>query len=315
MGVALNMSPLSKTFAEQDRNAVDHNRLRNVFDAPRPLGDDFEFDLDENDVSEASSASTTSTPRGPQTTVRFSPIVEYYDIISLNDYAEKELRRCWYSSEEKERMNRNKDKTVARLEAGKPARGDTTYQGLQCWTAQGGKALDESIALVVNSVMDEQDRQWAANVDDFERIAQISAAATAHSAKAALENGLNDEMEARLAWETEEIGLFSEHSNEAEDFPVLHASRAELFTVPKGLTRKRSKVQPAFGMGTKTPEESREMYLKTSSKDMFTPSMGSEKSTKRPSMDPPARVERTPSQDATEVLFRMRAVSRKMAPV
>ena len=209
-------------------------------------------------------------------------------------------------------MNRNKDKTVARLEAGKPARGDTTYQGLQCWTAQGGKALDESIALVVNSVMDEQDRQWAANVDDFERIAQVSAAATAHSAKAALETGLNDEMEARLAWETEEIGLFSEHSNEAEDVPVSKSSRVELFSAPKGLTRKRSKVQPPFGMGTKTPEESRDLYLKAAPTKNVD-NMVSEKSPRRLTMDPPARVERTASQDATEVLFRMRAVSRNMA--
>jgi len=297
MGVALNISPLSKTLSEQDRRRSDR-----LFDAARPIGDDFEFDDDENDVSESVSSSSMSTPRGPHRCITFSYTVEYFDIISLDDYVEKEIRRCWYSSEEKDRMNRNKDKTVARLEAGKPARSGMTYQGLQCWTAAGGQALDESIALVVNAVMDEQDRQWAANQDDFDRIARISASATAHSAKAALETGLKDEMEARLAWSADsDFDLFSEHSNDTEEIPIAPNARSELFSAPK-LVRKRSKVQDllAFGEGDDSVGTFKNDFLKNN-----------EKSFKRPSQDPPARVERTTSQDGSEVLYRMRAVTMK----
>jgi hypothetical protein len=303
MGVAL-MSPLSKTLAEQDNRV--RQLLRNVVE------EDLKFDSDENDVPE--SVSSSSMPPRSQRAINFSPTVEYYDVIGLDDYSEKEFRRCWYSSEEKDKMNRNKDKLVARLEAGKPPRGDMTYQGLQCWTNAGGLLLDQSIALVVNSVMDEQDRQWAANKDDFDRLAEISATASAHSAKTALERGLEDEMEARLAWEIEEINLVSvsDHSKEAEDCRGPAVTRPELFAVPKGLTRKRSKVQSPEAQYVRSSEVAKEHEPLKSAPKKSVEARASEKS-RKPLLDPPAPVNRTFSSDASEVLFLMRTVGRNMA--
>lgn len=323
MGVALNMSPRAEAPTQEMGRTKEY--LRNILTEATQIVEESTFDVDENDVSESyssSSSSSSSRSCGPQRAIHFSPDIEYHEIICLEDYTEKELRKCWYSPEEKDKMNRNKDKVVARLEAGKPAKRDMTYQGLHCWTTAGGQALDESIALVVNSVMDEQDRQWAANQDDFERIAEISASVTSHSARAALSTGLSDEMEARLAWEYpgDDISMASEHSDDLDDIDEAPAvSRRNLFSVvPPTLTRRSSKVQQFARMGVTpppppAPKKTKESSSKSKSKKSKKSKKSSEKSRRKATLDPPAPLERTHSQDGTDVLIKMRSVSRNMA--
>lgn len=263
-----------------------------------------------------------SSSSGPQRAVTFAITNKLFEIMSLEDYSEKEIRRCWYSPEEKEKMNHSKDKLVARMEAGKPLKGDMTYRGLECWTTAGGEELDANIARVVDAVMDEQDRQWAENNDDFELIAKVSSVATSGSAELAREIAVQDEKEAKSAWETmEDMSVTSMHSSNSLDVPA--NARKERFCVLKRRSSSKSKKRTS-----ETPEENTQVPAVSdddsckskSSKDKRSKSRDSKhkkskkdpKKSRRSSVDPPAPVKRTTSQDASDILLKMLATSRHL---
>jgi len=289
--------------------------LNEIIDRATSIIDDnlLGFDLDENDSSEFSSYSS-----GPQRAVVFAMTPKYREIISRHDYSEKEIRRCWYSVEEKEKMNRSKDKMVARLEAGKPARGSATYRGLECWTTKGGQDLDEKIAAVVNAVMDEQDRQWSVNCDDHDRIAQVSATVTAESAIIARRLAMQDEKEAKVAWESlDESSLGSQHSSKNEEVPAnprkdifntaikrINAQKAKKrTTISTNETEKRVSTDVAKENVVQTEEKAEKKKSKSTKSKK-------EKKPRRSNVDPPAPVLRAPSQSASELLMTMRMTAR-----
>jgi hypothetical protein len=137
-------------------------------------------------------------------TITFAVAIKRQEIPSHEDYSEKELKKCWYTDADKEKMQLTKDKTVARIEKGKPAKGSVPYRGLECWTTVGGELLDQHISIVVAAVMDEQDAQWDADSDDRARIAAVSQAATGHSQEKAYRVAAEDERAALLAWSLHE---------------------------------------------------------------------------------------------------------------
>jgi hypothetical protein len=136
--------------------------------------------------------------------VRFAEAVKRYDVLSLDDYTQREVTKSWHSDEEKEKITEKHNTLVRRLELGKKCKRKMTYRGLECWTEQGSVKLDESISRTVDAVMDEQDGQWAAGLDDWNRIAKISRAVSKESRKRALELAEEDAREAREAYETVE---------------------------------------------------------------------------------------------------------------
>ena len=126
-------------------------------------------------------------------------------IESHKEYSSKERGNCWYSAKDKERMMSRHERVVARMEKKKPPKNDDqSYRGLESWTTEGAQHLDEVIALSVNAVMDEQDRQWKVNVDDFDLIAAKSIEVTNDSGRRARIVGMEDQKEAfavrRLPW-------------------------------------------------------------------------------------------------------------------
>jgi hypothetical protein len=127
-----------------------------------------------------------------------------------------------------------KDKTVARIEKGKPARGSVPYRGLECWTTVGGELLDQHISVVVAAVMDEQDAQWDADSDDRARIAAVSRAATGHSQEKAYRVAAEDERAAQLAW-----SLHEDASQQSADDDSLVSSSSRRSSSSK----KKSKAQ------------------------------------------------------------------------
>ncbi len=295
----------------------DEDFLNEIIDkATRILNDDgLSFDLDENDSSEFSSSSS-----GPQRAVTFAASNNYREIISRHDYSEKEIRRCWYSAEEKDKMNRSKDKVVARLEAGKQARGSTTYRGLECWTTKGGQELDEKIAAVVNAVMDEQDRQWAINCDDLDHIAKISSAITAENTKIARQLAIQDEKEARLAWETlEESSLGSQHSSNDDYVPTnprkdIFNSAAKRCNEKKTHKRQVPIITTELAENCVSADTTKENAPKNEDKtDKDKKKSSKNKKTKRSRrscLDPPAPVVRSASQSASDLLMTMRRTAR-----
>ena len=316
-----------KTTAMTTCNLISHQgdkTLSEIIDKTTLIldGEYEECDIDEPDESDSPSSSTS----GPQRALTFAPTNKYFEIMSLEDYSEKELRRCWYTPEEKEKMNKSKDKLVARLETGKPLKGDMTYRGLECWTVDGGQELDDNIARVVDAVMDEQDRQWAEDDDNFELIAEISQGASAGSAELARSLAIQDEKEAKSACDSmEETSVASMHSSTSVDMPT--KSRKHIFGAFRrqgsDKSKKRSSQKPKKN-STKDKEvpvvsedesnkkkptkdkrrKSKDSQRKTSKKDS--------KKSRRSHVDPRTPVKRTASQDASDSLLKMRAASRHL---
>ena len=144
-----------------------------------------------------------NTPRRTESilmkSVHFAPaIVHACFIESHKEFSKKERLRCWYSALEKEKMMSRHEKVVIRMEQGKPPKTTKqTYRGLESWTTVGATLLDNAINTCINSVMDEQDRQWHSNENDFELIAACSLQVTSDSKDRARQVGINDEEAAK----------------------------------------------------------------------------------------------------------------------
>jgi hypothetical protein len=128
--------------------------------------------------------------------IRFCMTVKKYMIDSHRTYSEKEFSRCWYSREEKKKRNEDVAKVVARMDRGKPEKRGRAYRGLSCWTKEGTAQLNLQITRTTNAVLDEQDRQWDANVTSEGRIASVCRSATAEVMELALHVAYEDELEA-----------------------------------------------------------------------------------------------------------------------
>lgn len=152
----------------------------------------------ENDDGDKSSNNNKQNRR-----IRFLDGHKMQEIESHKDFSPKERGKCWYSAKDKEKMMARHERVVARMEKKKPPKtSNQTYRGLESWTTEGAQHLDQVIALSVNVVMDEQDRQWKVNVDDFDLIAAKSIEVTTDSAQRARIVGLEDQKEAFAARET-----------------------------------------------------------------------------------------------------------------
>eukprot|EP00529_Nitzschia_sp_RCC80_P010227 CAMPEP_0113490664 /NCGR_PEP_ID=MMETSP0014_2-20120614/27163_1 /TAXON_ID=2857 /ORGANISM="Nitzschia sp." /LENGTH=759 /DNA_ID=CAMNT_0000384443 /DNA_START=95 /DNA_END=2374 /DNA_ORIENTATION=- /assembly_acc=CAM_ASM_000159 len=157
-------------------------------------------------VKKTTADSNVETKNGNRITFKESELGHEVEFIeSHKEYNSKERGNCWYSAKDKERMMSRHERVVARMEKKKaPKNDDQSYRGLESWTTEGAQHLDEVIALSVNAVMDEQDRQWKVNVDDFDLIAARATEVTNESGRRARIVGMEDQKEAfavrRLPW-------------------------------------------------------------------------------------------------------------------
>lgn len=133
--------------------------------------------------------------------VRFDWFPNVSETISRKDYSEKELKRSYYTNEDLQKMEQRRTKILLRMEASKSPRSNMTYRGLEYLTTRGERKLDISIARCVDAVLNEQDRQWNEGIDDFERLALVSQQVTLLCADEALRIAVQDEVDARIAWE------------------------------------------------------------------------------------------------------------------
>ena len=139
--------------------------------------------------------------------VRFSlsdTKIYYQGNVLREDYTVGEIEECWYSQEEKDLMRGRRQKMIARLEAGKPCRLGQTYRGLEPLTAKGVKVTDDAIDKCIKAVMDEQDHQFATNVDNFHRIARLSRIETQDSIDRALKIAKQDAQDVQRMWNSTE---------------------------------------------------------------------------------------------------------------
>ena len=106
--------------------------------------------------------------------VRFASDDEEVDTLHLSDYSEKELRKCWYTGQEKERMELRRLGLLFRLKYGKSEKPNSTFRGLEQLTREGQAKMTAKISACVTAVLDEQDRQWETGIDDWDAIASAS---------------------------------------------------------------------------------------------------------------------------------------------
>jgi hypothetical protein len=177
--------------------------------------------------------------------------------------------------EDKEKMYEKHNKMLARFESGKEARKGTTYRGLEYSTTKGGRDLDLNFSKCTDAVMDEQDAQRKASIDDWERVAAASQEVTAGSAKRALAIGREDEREAVEA----RASLGDTVHGDDESVSVEH----DVFN-----RTHRRKYKP------KSKKSKTRRSLRTEDRK-----------------DPPGKIRRENSQTASDVLMQMRMAIRK----
>jgi hypothetical protein len=183
---------------------------------------------------------------GPMTPVRrsrgrveFEDVVKKHAVIGLSEYSSLEHSACWYSKSEKNQMNEEREKIVARLELDRLCKNnpvnEMSYRYLDCWTIAGSKELTASINQVLTAVLDEQDLQWGLGLDDADRIASKSLEVTGTTQDRALKIAQEDEREViqERIKEAQRDHCFSQHGGAAS--PVY----ANLKNIPSGVSQSR----------------------------------------------------------------------------
>jgi len=162
----------------------------------------------------ATSSSTTSTSSPPQVvveqsttnngktkqkkTVSFHRYVEVKDTIALSDMTEEEHRDTWYTKHELKTVKGLLAMTVRMMVSGKLDDGDTDEhcaRGLEIRTSAGCQKRRANKRRGWEAVLGEQARQFNRGMTDDEAISRAFIQANLICRKAALMNGLKDELE------------------------------------------------------------------------------------------------------------------------
>lgn len=132
--------------------------------------------------------------------VRFAMAIKVHHVIGIDSFSDKEYNKCWYSSEERDKMSIKREKIVVRMDAGKPPKRTQPYRGLECQSQDGYKAFSNQVSCIINAVMNEQDRQWEEDAFDELRISELSRTVSATSVARAFQTGLEDEEDAQYIY-------------------------------------------------------------------------------------------------------------------
>jgi hypothetical protein len=126
--------------------------------------------------------------------IRFFEIVQELEIVNLDDYTEEERENCWRTVDENDKTVFESRSVAARMKSGKPEKVNSPYRGLE-----NRKKLKFVVLRLIDAVLDEQEAQWVADIDDHERIAAISQEISSLSKEKARVVALEDEQEAIAA--------------------------------------------------------------------------------------------------------------------
>ena len=173
--------------------------------------------FDESESSESSTlladADQLSSRRR---TVRFNKYLWEHEIMPLDEYSEREKRRCWYTDMDHARHEFRRMVILMRMEQGKPEKRGMTYRGLVPSTHTGGEEMMAAIAKTVNAVMDEQERQWQCGQDDYDRLAETSALESRACVAKALALARQDAQDAIDCWTEEKEKVVKQQTTAGE---------------------------------------------------------------------------------------------------
>lgn len=131
--------------------------------------------------------------------ISFSPTIERRFItLPLTEYSQVEWESCWYTPEEGRELYANQKKIICRLEQGKICKKEDSIRGMEKRTAEYRKRKREVRDFHITTVLEEQDIQKsAAEVPDWEKLAEISKALSRQCVMEASAFAMRDEEEAR----------------------------------------------------------------------------------------------------------------------
>lgn len=132
--------------------------------------------------------------------VTFDEEVFERSTLSLDDYTEDEIERCWLTDHEMQKTLDRVAKVAMRMAYGKKPKRGSSYRGLENATVQGESEYFLKIQDVIESVLAEQDRQDRFNIYDEELIAEASELYTELSMAQAWRRAKSDAREARKAY-------------------------------------------------------------------------------------------------------------------
>ena len=134
------------------------------------------------------------------TIVRFSEQVLCKATISRKEITPKEKSNAWYSSQELQRLVQKYVKTCERRLSGKQPKKNSTYRGLENLDQDDALELKMNIQSCVDSVLQEQDRQFNRGIRDVQAIADASKVYSKECRDHALAMGKADERQAQKAY-------------------------------------------------------------------------------------------------------------------
>jgi len=187
---------LKSKLAEKDCLSENKDFFGMIVNAPQNVG---EFCSDKfSNCSNDRDISPSSFRR--RSLVRFAHKSQVQTTTNRDDYIAKEVNACCYSCEEKSLMYESDEKTVVRMEAGKRPKKNTTYRGLENFSEANSSQLDIIVHACINTVMDEQERQWKEDIFDWDRFREMSLEVSQQSISLAYKMAKYDEREARKAY-------------------------------------------------------------------------------------------------------------------
>jgi len=126
--------------------------------------------------------------------VKFADKNEVFPIQHLDEMTDEDIFEIWYTSQEYSEIKQAYQLTIFMMESGETISGDEhTSRGLEYRTQEGAWARYENKRDAYNAVLDEQDRQWKVDKDDYEKIRQIYLKHSTKCANAAIVRALQDE--------------------------------------------------------------------------------------------------------------------------
>ena len=154
-----------------------------------------------DDVSSCSSSVEYSKPASKQKgsvplvkSVKFAQENEVFEITHLDDIPQELIPEIWYDAAEYAQIKKDYQLTIFLMESGEELQGEHhTSRGLEYRTQEGAWARYENKRDAYNAVLDEQDRQWKEDIDDWDKISLTYLEHSAKCLKAAYERGVQDE--------------------------------------------------------------------------------------------------------------------------
>lgn len=174
--------------------------------APSFLEEEFyEEEILEDDYIEEEIMDESGTFLTRKITIRFDEYDEMQTTLHINDFTKHEISKVWYRREDYDKMvalaRKTAEKVQERLDnLGKLDRNSQKKieaRGLEAWTAMGSSKVRMLKESAVESVWNEQSRQWDADITDWDKIREGYVAISKGAQAAAADRGFADALIAK----------------------------------------------------------------------------------------------------------------------